>query len=129
MAIGAEVALVGAASIGTVGVRTTVRRGVDLAALSRRHDDWWGSCGSGRARGGGVLTDVAVRLVGEARTGFRLVAALAPWWRGVRWCRVSNCTVAWPYPMEHEALPHKRDQHQLVEKERRYHGKTSSYQC
>src|SRR5712691_6848067 len=35
--------------------------------------------------------------------------------------------VAWPRPMEHDAQPHQGDQHQLGEKERRYHGKTPSY--
>ena len=32
-------------------------------------------------------------------------------------------------PLEHEAQPHQGDQHQLVEKEMRYHGKTPSYKC
>ena len=31
--------------------------------------------------------------------------------------------------MEHQAQPHKSDQHQLVEKEMGYHGKTLSYKC
>ena len=31
--------------------------------------------------------------------------------------------------MEHEAQPYQGDQHQLVEKEMGYHGKTPSYKC
>ncbi|SRR6266487_234415 len=83
MAIGAEIAPADPAPIGTVRVRTKVRRGVDLAAApSRRHEAWWRSCGDGRARGGGVLTGVAVRLFGEAHKGFRLAVALWQWGYG-----------------------------------------------
>jgi hypothetical protein len=74
----------------------------------------------------GLLTGVAVRLAGEACKGFRLAAALAPWWHGLRWCRVRRSTVAWPYPMEHDAQPHQGDQHQLVKKEMGDYGKTPS---
>src|SRR5712691_4336631 len=130
MPIGTDIAQPHPAPIDTVRMGAEVRRRVHLArAAARRHDAWWRSCGGLRARGGGVLTGVAVRLAGEARKGFRLAAVLAPWWRGLRWCRVSSSTVAWPHPMEHEAHPHKGDEHQLVEKEIGNHGKTPSYTC
>jgi hypothetical protein len=73
-----------------------------------------------------MLTGVAVRLAGEAHKGVRLASARAPWWRGLRWCRVRSSTVAWPHPMEHEAHPHQGDEYQLVEKETGNHGKTPS---
>src|SRR5947208_3250413 len=53
-------------------------------------------------------------------------ATRVPWWRGLRWCRLRNGTVAWPRPMEHEAQPHQGYQHQLVKKEMGDHGKTPS---
>src|SRR5213594_264630 len=127
MAVGAEIPPSRPALIRTVRIRAEMLRGIHLARSSPRgHDTGWRRCGGLRARGGGVLTGVAVRLAGEARKGFRLAAARAPWWRGLRWCRVSRSTVAWPHPMEHEAHPHQGDEHQLVEKEIGNHGKTPS---
>src|SRR4029450_3531929 len=48
-------------------------------------------------------------------------------WGCELWCRRARGGAARPHPMEHEAQPHKSDQHQLVEKETRDHGKTPSY--
>src|SRR4029434_11240269 len=66
-------------------------------------------------------------LGGEARKGVRLTMALGQWGCRLpcRWARGGR--VAWPHPMEHNAQPHQGDQYQLVEKERRDHGKTPSY--
>src|SRR5262252_3739512 len=90
-----------------------------------RDDDAWGrSGGSGRARGGGGLTGVAMRLGGKAHKGFRLVATLAPREWGLQ-CRCAcGHGVAWPEPMEYETQPHQGDEHQLVEKEIGDHGKS-----
>ena len=128
MAIGAEIAPADPAPIGTVRVRAEMGGGVDLAAApSRRHDARWRSCGGLRARGGGVLTGVAGRLCGEARKGFGLTAPRAPWWRGLRWWRLRNGTVAWPRPLEQEAQPHQGDQHQLGKKEMGDHEVVASF--
>src|SRR5712691_8914657 len=130
MTVGTDIAQPHPAPIGTVRVRTEVRRGVDLAAAPPRgHEAWWWSCGDVRVGGGGVLTGVAVRLFGEARKGFRLAAALWQWGYGQGYRRARNGGIAWPYPMEHDAQPHQGDQHQLVEKEIRDYGKTPSYRC
>src|SRR5262249_205337 len=68
----------------------------------------------------------AMGLGGEAGKGFRLTTALGPWGWGLqrRW---AHGGVAGPRPMEHDAQPHQGDEHQLVEKERRDHGNTPSY--
>jgi len=55
---------------------------------------------------------------GAALKGFRLAATLAQSWR-----RGSGGSVTWPRLREHEAQPHKSDQHQLGEKESGDHGK------
>ena len=73
-----------------------------------------------------MCTGVAMRLGGEARKGLRLTMALGPWGCGL-WCERARGGVAVPRPMEHEAQPHKSDQHQRGEKEIRDHGKTPSY--
>src|SRR5438093_710542 len=65
-----------------------------------------------------------VWLGGEARKGCDLTIALWHWGRRLWGRRAHGGGVAGPRPMEHEAQPHKRDQHQLVENERKYHGKT-----
>jgi hypothetical protein len=52
--------------------------------------------------------------------------ALWHWGCGL-WCWRARGGAARPHPMEHEAQPHKSDQHQLGEKEIRDHGKTPSY--
>src|SRR5262245_146154 len=90
------------------------------------HDARWRSAGYLRAEVTSVLTDVAVWFGGEARKGCDLTMALWHWGRRP-WGRWAHGGVAGLRPMEHEAQPHKCVQHQLVEKERRYHGKTPSY--
>jgi hypothetical protein len=77
-----------------------------------------------RVGGGGVLTGIAVRLGGEAFKGCGLTVALGRWGCGVRCRRARSGGVAGPRPLEHEAQPHQGDQHQLIEKEIRDHGKT-----
>ena len=73
-----------------------------------------------------MLTGVAGRLCGEAFKRFGFTVALWQWgWK----CRRTRGGVAWPQDMEHDAQPHQGDQHQLVEKESRDHGKTPSYTC
>ena len=111
MAVGAEIAPARPAPIGTVRIGAEMVRGVDLTAASSRHDEawWWGGRGSW-VGGTRVFTSVAMRFGGEAHKGCGLAATLAPWWRGLRWCRLRNGTVAWPRPMEHEAQPHQGDQ-------------------
>src|SRR5215510_11375505 len=74
-----------------------------------------------------LVTGIAVRLGGEAHKGCGLAAPLASRWCGWRWRRLRSDTVAWPHPLEHETQPHEGDQHQLIEKEIRDHGKTPSY--
>ena len=76
-----------------------------------------------------MVTGIAVWLGGEAHKECGLAATLASRWHGWRWCRLHSDTVAWPRPLEHKAQPHEGDQHQLIEKERREHGKTPSYKC
>jgi len=107
-----------------------VPRRVHLArAAARGHDTGWRAPGRLGSVLVGLRTGGTGGRAGEARKGCRLAAALAPWWRGLRWCQVSSSTVAWPHPLEHEAHPHKGDEHQLVEKEIGNHGKTPSYKC
>src|SRR5215471_15348562 len=53
--------------------------------------------------------------------------ALWPWaWR-LRCRRPHRSGIAGPRPLEHDAQPHQRDQHQLGEKEMGDHGTTPSY--
>src|SRR5712691_470111 len=126
--VGTDIAEPDPAPIGTDRMGAEVRRRVHLArAPPRGHEAWWRSCGSLRAGGGGVLTGVAVRLLGESRKRFGLAAALGQWGCGLRCCRAHGGGVAWPRPMEHEAQPHQGDQHQVVKKEMGDHGKTPSY--
>src|SRR6266446_1674450 len=130
MAIGAEIAPADPSPRGTVRVRAEVRRGVDLAASPPRgHDARWRGAGGLRVEVAGVRTGVAVRLFREARKGCDLTVAFWYWGCGLRCRRAHGGGVAWLHPMEYEAQPHQSDQHQLVEKEMRYHGKTPSYRC
>src|SRR5262249_62275276 len=80
-ASGRDVAQAAAAAIATVGIGTEMARGGHLARPSSRggHAGWWGAGGL-RARRGGVLTRVAMGLVGEARKGLRGTGGLAGWW-------------------------------------------------
>ncbi len=130
MAIGAEIAPAHSSPIDTIRVRAAMGGGVDLAsASSRGHDTRWRGAGCLRVGVAGVLTGVAVRLFREAGTGCDLTAALWYWGCGLRYRRAHGGGVAGPRPLEHEAQPHQSDQPQLVEKERRDHGKTPSYRC
>jgi len=125
MAIGAEIAPAHPTPIGTIGVGAEMRGGVHLAAAPPRgHQAWWRGCGCLGARGSAVLTGVAVRLGGEARKGGGLMRALWPWAWGLRCRRPYRSRIAWPHPMKHDAQPHQRDQHQLIEKEMGDHGTT-----
>ena len=127
MAIGAEMAPAHPASVRTVCIGTEMGRGIDLTrASSRHHHVRWRSAWGLWAGGIGVRTGVAGRLCGEARKGCGLMMALWHWGRGL-WCWQARGGAARPHPMEHEAQPHKSDQHQLVEKEIRDHGKPPSY--
>src|SRR5882724_10295858 len=129
MAIGAEIAPADPSPIGTVRVRAEMGGGVDLAASPPRgHEARGRGVGCLRAEVAGVLTGIAVRLGGEPRKGCALTMALWPWGCGLG-CRRARGGVAWPRPMEHDAQPYQGDQHQLVEKEMGYHGKTPSYKC
>src|SRR6266567_1119502 len=74
----------------------------------------------------GLLTDGTGGLAGEPRKRLRVAGALARRQR-LGWPLISCGAIAWPRPLEHDAQPHQSDQHQLVEKEMRYHGKTPSY--
>src|SRR5215468_10736518 len=53
--------------------------------------------------------------------------ALGPWAWGLRCRRPHRSGIAGPRPMKHDAQPHKRDQHQLGEKEMGDHGKIPRY--
>src|SRR5207245_3513227 len=76
---------------------------------------------------GGGLTGVAVRLGGEAGKGCGRTGALGQWGCGLPCRRARSSGVAWPRPLEHDAQPYQRDQHQLVEKEMGDHGTTPLY--
>src|SRR5439155_21632992 len=79
--VGIHIAQPEQAAIATVGIGTEMARGVHLAAASACGDDGgWRGAGGLRARRGGVLTRVAMGLVGEARKGLRGTAELAWWW-------------------------------------------------
>jgi hypothetical protein len=125
MAVGAEIAPPHPAPIGTVRVRTKMRRGVHLAAAPPRgHDARGRGVGCLWAKVAAVLTGITVRLGGQARKGLGHTVALWHWGCGLRWRRARDGGVTRPHPMEHNAQPHQGDQPQLVEKERRDHGKT-----
>jgi hypothetical protein len=122
MAMGAAMAPADPAPLGTVRVRTKVRRGVDLAAApSRRHEAWGRRGGGLRAGGGGVRTGVAERLGGEALQGCEPTVALGPWGWGGQGCRARGGG-ARPRPLEHDAQPDECDQRELGEEQRRDHG-------
>jgi len=93
-------------------------RGVHLAAASARGDDvrWWGAGGL-RARRGGVLTRVAMGLVGEARKGLRDPRALTGWWYELGWPRDACGVTTGPGSMQHAAQLEQPQQPQMVEKE------------
>src|SRR5262245_39374639 len=67
-------------------------------------------------------------LVSKAHKGFGLTLALWQWGWGL-WCYRARSGITGPHPMEHAVQPHQGDQHQLVEKEIRDHGKTPSCKC
>src|SRR5262249_36350007 len=118
MAIGAEIPPADPAPRGTIWVRAEVHRGIDVAAAPPRGPEARGGSGGGVGVGvSGVRTGVAGRLGGEARKGFWLTRALGPWGWGLRCRRPHRSGMAGPRPLEHDAQPHKRDQHQLGEKE------------
>src|SRR3989442_3001543 len=72
MTVGTHIAQPEPAAIATGGIGTEMARGVHLAAASTRGDDGgWRGAGGLRARRGGVLTRVAMGLVGEARQRLR----------------------------------------------------------
>ena len=74
-----------------------------------------------------MLTGVAMWFSSEARKGLELTRALWPWgWRG-QGCRAPGGGVARPHSLEHDTQPYEYDQRELVEEQRRYHGKTPSY--
>src|SRR5882724_7438239 len=130
MPIGAEIAEPHPALIRTVRIRAEMLRGVHLARPAPRgHDAGWRAprrLGSVRV---GLLTGGTGGLAGEARKRCGLTVALGPWAWGLRCRRTHGGGVAWPRPLEHDAQPHQGDQHQLIEKEMRSHGKTPSYKC
>src|SRR6266436_3516080 len=106
MAIGAEIPPAHPASIGTIWVRAEVHRGIDLTASpSRGHEAGWQRCGGVRVGGGGMLTDVAVRLCGETLKRCEVAVALAPGWRQCGWHRPYGSPVTGPRVMEQEAQP------------------------
>jgi len=118
MTVGTNIAQPEPAAIATGGIGTEMARGVHLAAASARGDDvrWWGAGGL-RARRGGVLTRVAMGLVGEARKGLRGTGGLAGWWERLGE-PLDVCGVpAGPSILQHAAEPEQTHQHQLVEKE------------
>src|SRR5437773_699187 len=110
MPVGTEIAPVHPAPIVAVGIGAEMLCGVHLA---------WASPAGGNQRWGGrwrdlwvlghLLTGRTVRLVDEARKGFRLAAAHTQWWCGLGWRRTLGTTVTWPHPMEHTAQPYKVD--------------------
>ncbi len=118
MTVGANIAQPEPAAIATVGIGTEMVRGVHLAAAAARGDDGgWRGTGGLRARRGGVLTRVAMGLVGEARKGLRDTGGLAGWWERLGE-PLEVCGVpAGPRIMQHAAEPEQPQQHQLVEKE------------
>src|SRR5215475_7701340 len=81
-----------------------------------------GACGHGAL----VCAQAAKVRGGAARKRWALTRAGWHWGCG-RWCWEARGGGAWPHPMEHEAQPHKSDQHHLGEKETGDHGNTPSY--
>src|SRR5712691_11824442 len=129
MPVGTEVPPAYPAPIGAVGIRAEVERGVHLARPSPRGHDagWWAPRRLGSVRVG-LLTGGTGGLAGEARKGCGLTVVLWQWAWGFRCRWTHGGGVAGPRPLEHDAQPYQGDQHQLVEKKRRDHGKTPSDQ-
>src|SRR5882762_9249394 len=71
----------------------------------------------------GLLTGGTGGLAGEARKRLQVAGALARWWQRLGWLLIPSGTLVWPGRMQHDAEPQKSQQHQLVEKQVRYHGK------
>src|SRR2546427_2052553 len=122
MTVGTNIAQPEPAAIATVGIGTEMARGVHLAAASARGDDGrgWGAGGL-RARRGGVLTRVAMGLVGEARKGLRGTGVLAGW-GDRRGGPLYVCGgAAGPSIKHHQKEAEQNQQHQLVGKKVGYH--------
>src|SRR6266849_2269268 len=130
MTIGVEITEPHPALIRTIRMRAEMLRGIHLARPSPRgHDAGWQATGRLGGVRVGLLTGGTGGLAGEARKGCGLTVVLWQWAWGLRCRRTHGGGVAGPRPMKHDAQPHQGDQHQLIEKERRYHGKTPSYTC
>src|SRR5216683_2987042 len=127
MAIGPDVAQAEPAAIATVGSRTALLGGVDLApASSRRDQQRWRGAGRLTARRDALFTGVAGGLTGRAAKGLGGARALAGWRDWLGWWR-SHCSgLSWPQPVEPQEYPHQGDQHKLGEKQVWYHSNAPS---
>src|SRR3989440_816586 len=95
--VGTDIAPPEPAAIATGGSGTEMARGVHLAAAAARGDDGgWRGTGGLRARRGGVLTRVAMGLVGEARKRLRDTGGLAGWWERLGGPREGCGVITWP---------------------------------
>src|SRR5262249_5629086 len=122
--VGTEIAEPDPALIRTVWMGTEVRRRVHLArAAARGHEAGWRATGRLRSVRVGLLTGGTRGLAGEARKRLRVAGALARWWQRLGWLLIPSGTLVWPGIMQHDAEPQKSQQHQLVEKQVRYHGR------
>src|SRR5467141_4844968 len=128
MTVGRDIAQTEPAPIGTGRLGAEVRRRVHLARPSPRgdHAGWraTGRLGCGRV---GLLTGGTRGFVGEARKRLRVAGALARWRQRLGWSLIPCGTRVWPSIMQHDAEPEESEEHQLVEKEVRYHGKAPSH--
>src|SRR5215813_11217019 len=78
MTVCTDIPQTGPAAVATVGIRTELVRGVDLATASPCRDDTrWRANGWFTVRLDGLLTRLAVGLTGEARKGFGACGAFA----------------------------------------------------
>ena len=70
-----------------------------------------------------LLTGGTGGLAGEARKWLRAARALARRWQRLGWPLIPSGALMWPGIVQHDTEPQESQQHQLIEKQVRYHGK------
>src|SRR6266581_8534769 len=105
-------------------MRAEMSRGIHLTrAAARGHHARWRATGLLGSVLVGLLTGGTGGLTGEARKRLRVAGALARRRQRLGWPLIPYGTLVWPGIMQHNAEPQESQQHQLVEKQGRYHGK------
>src|SRR5262245_16631840 len=126
MTIRTEIAEPHPTPIRTVRMGAELLRGVHVTRASPTGDDrrWrrWRRRRRGFLRR--LLPGARGGFAGEARKRVGGAGTLVRWWQRFGWLLLPSGTLVWPGMMQHDAEPHQGDQHQLVEKEMRDHGKT-----